>query len=102
MKQKKSKAFRPQEPVFNDDRSTLSDFLWNESPHETQSRQMPASAGENATASSRRHTKALKDESLQPEEFYTQSQPMFGQNDLGQSDAAVESRQISKEEFPQG
>lgn len=89
---KSDRAFHPQQPEFNDGRSNLSDFLWQEA-------ETTQAAGENAIASSRAHTAALKNGTLHGEEYYTQT-ARHGQDD--ESDAAVESRQISKEEFPQG
>lgn len=109
MKKDSYDQFVPSEPAFNDGSSNLSDFLWqaNQSKGEgTERAQTQAKAtknvAQNAISSAQRHAAAIKAGSLKGEEYYTQSQPMMGCDNLCQSDIAVESRQISKEEFPQG
>lgn len=87
--QEKDTAFHPSRPRFNDDRSDLSDFLWSEA----------TAVCDNAIAGARAHAKALREGALRGEEYYTQLVRDAYNNE---PDPQVESRQISKEEFPQG
>lgn len=102
MKQDRDEQFIPQQPAFNDGRSSLSDFLWQEQAAGRRQQADAHAAPLNAISTAVRHTEAIREGSLRGEEYYTQSEPMLGREKLCQSDAAVESRQISKEEFPQG
>ena len=117
MKQCQWNAFNPQRPAFNDNQSNLSSFLYNQhgiKPANAAStplpKRKPASADptnasspqsvcQNALPGARAHAQAIQNGSEKGSEFYTQL-VRNAQND--EPDELVESRQISKEEFPQG
>lgn len=114
MKQNSNEPFIPSEPAFNDGHSSLSDFLWKEKKNKEATHASDANTARagadsekhnpagNAIPTARLHAKAIEDGAVHGEEYYTEANTMLGQDELFQSDAAVESRQISKEEFPQG
>lgn len=121
-----SQEFHPSQSRFNDGRSTLSDFVQGQPdhlPNQTQNKATsevetyegrPAvlktgtsgaqnAVGSNAIASSRRHTAAIASGELRGEEHYTQfADTPAGKGHAQECDEQVESRMISKEEFPQG
>ena len=102
--------FEPTRPVFNDDRSGLSEFLWK-------SREEKLQVGENASngrlenvggreafslnavGSARANARAIAAALHKGSCAYTQ---WVWDDRNNEPDEQVESRQISKEEFPQG
>lgn len=122
---KSSQEFHPSRSGFNDGRSNLSNFVQGEPDHLPNQTKNEASndvetyegrpavlkagsgaqsaVGGNAIESSRRHTAAIAAGQLRGEEHYTQfADTPAGKGHAQECDEQVESRMISKEEFPQG
>ena len=95
------KAFNPTRPRYNDEHSSLSDFSWNEFDSQpAKSAESSVASSTNAISSSTRNIAAIEN-GEQPEQFFTQLDPEMGVHAV-EPDEVVESKMISKQNFPQG